>query len=67
MADNMTHDVVHSSEIEGILLNVDEVRSSIARHLGIENVKQTLDAALYLKGEMPLRRLLSKYCSYLIN
>lgn len=28
MADNMTHDVVHSSEIEGILLNVDEVCSS---------------------------------------
>ncbi|MBS6328488.1 MAG: DUF4172 domain-containing protein [Prevotella bivia] len=30
VADNTTHDVVHSSEIEGILLNVDDVRSSIA-------------------------------------
>ncbi len=40
MAENLTYDVVHSSEIEGIRLNVDEVRSSIARRLGIEQVKQ---------------------------
>lgn len=41
MAENLTHDVVYSSEIEGIQLNVDQVRSSIARKLGIENVKYT--------------------------
>lgn len=41
MAENLTYDVVCSSEIEGIRLNVDEVRSSIARKLGIENVRQT--------------------------
>ena len=41
MAENMTFDVVYSSEIEGIRLNVDEVRSSIARKLGIENIKYT--------------------------
>ena len=41
MAENLTYDVVYSSEIEGIRLNVDEVRSSIARKLGIENVKYT--------------------------
>lgn len=41
MAENLTHDVVFSSEIEGIRLNVDQVRSSIARKLGIENVKYT--------------------------
>lgn len=40
MAENLTHDVVYSSEIEGISLNVDQVRSSIARKLGIENVKE---------------------------
>lgn len=40
MAENLTYDVVYSSEIEGIRLNVDEVRSSIARKLGIGNVKQ---------------------------
>lgn len=41
MAENLTYDVVCSSEIEGIRLNVDEVRSSIARKLGVENIKQT--------------------------
>lgn len=41
MAENLTYDVVHSSEIEGIRLNADEVRSSIARKLGIENAKHT--------------------------
>ena len=41
MAENLSHDVVYSSEIEGILLNVDQVRYSIAKKLGIENVKYT--------------------------
>lgn len=41
MAENLTHDVVYSSEIEGITLNEAEVRSSIARKLGIDNVKYT--------------------------
>ena len=35
MAENMVHDLVQSSEIEGITLNPDDVRSSIAKHLGI--------------------------------
>lgn len=35
MLDSMTADIVKSSEIEGQLLNVDQVRSSIARRLGI--------------------------------
>ena len=42
MAENLTFDVVYSSEIEGIRLNVDQVRSSIARKLGLENVKYTV-------------------------
>ena len=41
MAENLTYDVLYSSEIVGIRLNVDQVRSSIARKLGIENVKDT--------------------------
>ena len=41
MAENLTYDVVYSSEIEGIRLNFDQVRSSIARKLGIENVEYT--------------------------
>lgn len=36
--DSMTADVVMSSEIEGITLNVDEVRSSIAWQLGMESI-----------------------------
>ncbi len=39
MAENLTRDLVHSSEIEGIRLNMDQVRSSIARKIGIENTK----------------------------
>ena len=41
MAENLTYDVVYSSEIEGIRLNVDQVRSSIARKLGLDNVQYT--------------------------
>ncbi|MGN1253135.1 MAG: Fic family protein [Prevotella sp.] len=41
MAESLTHEVVYSSEIEGVRLNADQVRSSIARKLGIENVKYT--------------------------
>ena len=48
MAENLTHDVVYSSEIEGIRLNVDQVRSSIAGKLGIENVKYTTAPSHYV-------------------
>lgn len=41
IAENLTHDVMYSSEIEGIRLNEEQVRSSIARKLGIDNVKFT--------------------------
>ena len=41
VAENLARDVIYSSEIEGIRLNEDEVRSSIARRLGIENVRYT--------------------------
>ena len=34
----MTEDVLRSCEIEGVMLNSDRVRSSIAKHLGIETV-----------------------------
>lgn len=38
-AENLLADIVGSSEIEGIRLNTEEVRSSIARRLGLENAK----------------------------
>jgi fic family protein len=41
MAENLTADIVYSSEVEGVCLNVEQVRSSIARKLGIKNVKYT--------------------------
>lgn len=34
--ESLTQDIVRSSEIEGERLNMDSVRSSIARHLGVE-------------------------------
>ncbi|MCB6972768.1 MULTISPECIES: Fic family protein [Butyricimonas] len=34
--DVMTEDILRSNEIEGVVLNSDRVRSSIAKHLGIE-------------------------------
>jgi len=36
VAENISEDLIRSSEIEGVSLNTDKVRSSVARHLGIE-------------------------------
>lgn len=36
MLDAMAEDVIASSEIEGVILNREEVRSSVARHLGLD-------------------------------
>lgn len=47
--DVMTEDVLRSCEIEGELLNADRVRSSIARHLGIE-VEGLPEADHYTEG-----------------
>lgn len=41
VAENLTSNIVYSSEIEGISLNIDEVRSSVAQKLGIENMRYT--------------------------
>lgn len=50
MAENVASDVVCSSEIEGIRLNVDEVRSSIARRLGIGGIKPAVASSHYVDG-----------------
>ena len=50
LAENLTLDVVQSSEIEGIHLNTDEVRSSIARRLGIESMIQSNTTSHYIDG-----------------
>lgn len=49
MAENLTHDVVFSSEIEGIRLNADEVRSSVARRLGITH-ERAVASSRYIDG-----------------
>lgn len=38
-SENLLADIIGNSEIEGIRLNADEVRSSIARKIGLENIK----------------------------
>lgn len=47
MTENVTADIVYSSEIEGIKLNVDEVRSSVARHLGMD-LKKSVPSSHYV-------------------
>lgn len=36
VVETVTHDIVSSSEIEGVVLNADSVRSSVARRLGVD-------------------------------
>lgn len=47
--ESVTRDVVFSSEIEGISLNTEEVRSSVARHLGVK-VLDTKEPTHYIEG-----------------
>ena len=50
IAENLTFDIVQSSEIEGIHLNREDVRSSIARRLGIDSIKQSNVSSHYIDG-----------------
>ncbi|MDE7419543.1 MAG: Fic family protein [Muribaculaceae bacterium] len=45
----VTNDVVASSEIEGVRLNSDEVRSSVARNLGV-HLEKNMDSSHYVEG-----------------
>jgi Fic family protein len=47
--ETLTEDIVKSSEIEGELLNMEEVRSSVARRLGME-ISGLPDASLDVEG-----------------
>lgn len=49
MLDALTADITKSLEIEGEILNVDQVRSSVARHLGIE-IEGLPEADRYIDG-----------------
>lgn len=47
--ESITHDIVASSEIEGVALNTQEVRSSVARKLGI-TIKDEREPSHYING-----------------
>ena len=49
MLDALTADITKSSEIEGEILNIDQVRFSVARHLGIE-IEGIPEADRYIDG-----------------
>lgn len=53
MLDTLTADITKSSEIEGEILNSDQVRSSVARHLGIET-EGLPEADRYVDGVVQL-------------
>ena len=72
----LTHDVLKSSEIEGEILNRDQVRSSIARRLGMDTgalapmdrnvegvVEMTLDAIQNYSAPLTASRLFSWHAS----
>jgi len=74
--DTLTSDVLKSSEIENEFLNADQVRSSIARHLGLEVaglvkadrdvegvVEMTLDATQNYKQKLSRERLCNWHAS----
>ena len=45
----LTYDIVSSSEIEGVLLNSDQVRSSVARRMGVHITNET-EPSHYIEG-----------------
>lgn len=49
VVETITHDIVASSEIEGVMLNTDQVRSSVARKLGVTITGET-DSSRYIDG-----------------
>lgn len=54
MLSNMSLELVRSSEIEGEILNLDEVRSSIARRLGIETAG-LVPVSRYVEGVVEMQ------------
>lgn len=45
----LTHDIVSSSEIEGVVLNFDQVRSSVARRMGV-HITGEVESSRYVDG-----------------
>lgn len=51
--ETLTHDILASSEIEGIVLNSDQVRSSVARKMGVHIVGD-VEPSHYIEGVVEL-------------
>ena len=49
----MTEDVLRNAEIEGMLLNPDHVRSSVARHLGLDCAGMPEADHLIIQSQIP--------------
>ena len=47
--ETLTHDILSSSEIEGVVLNSDQVRSSVARRLGV-HIPADVEPSHYVDG-----------------
>lgn len=47
--ETLTHDIVSSSEIEGVVLNSDQVRSSVARRMGV-HITGEVESSHYVEG-----------------
>lgn len=47
--ETLTHDILASSEIEGVVLNSDQVRSSVARRMGVHIVGD-VEPSHYIEG-----------------
>lgn len=47
--ETLTHDIVSSSEIEGVVLNSDQVRSSVARRMGV-HITGEVELSRYVEG-----------------
>ena len=49
VVETLTHDIVASSEIENVVLNSDQVRSSVARRMGVR-VTNEVESSHYVEG-----------------
>ncbi len=45
----LTHDIISSSEIEGVVLNSEQVRSSVARRMGVQ-ITNEIESSHYIDG-----------------
>lgn len=54
VVETLTHDIVASSEIENVVLNSDQVRSSVARRMGVR-VTNEVEPSHYVEGVVEMR------------